>query len=81
MMVRAVTFEHDGVLYEVRDFRYDGVRRSWVELNSSHAEGRIFHARDGSQPDRIYVFRGGINYQTSDPETLAIQFKHANVVR
>lgn len=75
MMVRSAPFEHEGILYDVIDWHYVGVRRQRVELNSRRAEGRAFVPRDVSQPVRIYLFRGGINYGKSDPETLAQQFK------
>lgn len=77
MMPPVVTFEQGGIVYEVLDWKYVGVRRKRVPLNSRSAEGRAFVPRDHSAPVRIYHFRGGINYQTSDPETLTAQFGYA----
>lgn len=69
------TFEHDGVLYDVVDWKIDGVKRKRVKLNGFAAEGRAFIPRDDAHHPRVHLFRGGINYQRSDPKTLANQFK------
>lgn len=74
-MTERVTFTHEGVEYEVLDWRYIGVQRKRVTLNSPYAEGRAFLPVDRTHPVRIFLYRGGINYQKSDPATLAEQFR------
>lgn len=71
----ATTFEHEGTVYAVYDWRYnDGMRRKRVALNSRHAEGRAFvPPRDSGKTPRVYVVRGW-TYGKSDPATLAQQF-------
>jgi hypothetical protein len=82
MMAERVIFTHEGVEYEVQDFRIDGIHEKRVKLNSRHAEMRYFIPPDGSGvPTRQYVFRGGINYGRSDEKILAEQFKFSAPVR
>ncbi len=69
-----VTF--DDVQYRVVDWHYVGVHRKQIALNSRQAEGRAFVPEKPHQV-RMYPFSGGINYQRSDPETLAQQFKNS----
>lgn len=78
---RSTTFEHEGVTYDVYDWRFDGVQRKKVDLNSRTAEGRGFVPRDRTKPIRVYLFRGGINYGKSDPATLAQQFAVSETAR
>lgn len=80
-MVKATTYTHEGVLYDVRDFRYEGAdERRQCELNSPHAEEREFVPREGGDT-RVYLYRGGINYRRSDAAHLAEQFRFAVIRR
>lgn len=73
------TFTHDGIEYDVIDWRYDDqFRRKAIELNSRHAEGRAFVPPEKTQQIRIYLFdRGHPNSMKSDDATYASQFKHS----
>lgn len=79
-MAEAVTFEHDGIVYEVQDFRYEGTGEKRVKLNSLNADGRKFIPRDPAFPTRIYHFKR-INYGKSDDATNAQLFKFSHPVR
>jgi hypothetical protein len=70
----STTFEHDGITYTVYDWKYHGVQRRRVDLNSRHAEGRAFvPPRESGKGPRVFLFRG-FSYYKSDPATLAQQF-------
>lgn len=70
----STTFEHEGVTYAVYDWKYHGVHRRKVDLNSRHAEGRAFvPPRDSGKRPRVFLFRGW-SYWKSDADTLATQF-------
>ena len=70
----STTFEHEGVTYTVHDWKYQGVHRRKVDLNSRHAEGRAFvPPRKSGKGPRVFLFRGW-SYGKSDAATLAQQF-------